>query len=250
MTTVKNIYDFLNSIAPFDTQDEWDNSGFLVGEFRKEVKTAVLSLDPTPSAVEFAKSVNADLLLTHHPVIFSPLESVTEGSPAYELARAGISQISTHTCFDKAENGINDNLAKALRLENPERLDGGNVVVGELSLEMSVDDLADYVSLMLESDKVTFTNTDKPIKKVAVGGGGSGVFIDLAMENADCFVIGEMKYHEMLDAQQQGRAVICAGHYESENEPFLMLKDTLEKMFPDVEFLTFEQKDSIIGIGR
>lgn len=70
MTTVKNIYDYINSIAPFDTQEEWDNSGHLVGDFRAEVKRVVLSLDATKEAVSYCADVNADLLLTHHPVIF------------------------------------------------------------------------------------------------------------------------------------------------------------------------------------
>ena len=69
MTTVKNIYDFINSFAPFDTQEEWDNSGHLVGDFRKEVKRVVLSLDCTKEVVDFADDIDADLILTHHPLI-------------------------------------------------------------------------------------------------------------------------------------------------------------------------------------
>lgn len=248
MTTVKNIYDYLNTIAPFDTQESWDNSGFLIGEFRKQVKTAVLCLDATLEAVEYAKSVNADLLITHHPVIFNGLKELKKGSVAYELVNADIAQISTHTCYDVAENGIADSLATLLELQNKERIADGLITVGELFQEMSVDDLAELAGDKLDSDKVTYTNTDKLIKRVAVSGGAASDFTELAFENADCFILGEMKYHDMLDASQLGRAVICVGHYESEYKPFLMLKSRLEKLFADVEFLVSPEKKNIIGL--
>ena len=111
MTTVKNIYDYINSIAPFDTQEEWDNSGHLVGDFRAEVKRVVLSLDATKEVVSYCDDVNTDLLLTHHPVIFSKLADVKSGSVVYELVKNNIACISAHTNFDKAECGINANLA-------------------------------------------------------------------------------------------------------------------------------------------
>ena len=248
MTTVKNIYDYLNSIAPFDTQEEWDNSGFLIGDFRKEVKCAVLSLDATLDAVNYAKSVNADLLITHHPVIFGGIDCVQKGSAVYELVKNNIAQISTHTCFDKANEGIAKKMAEILLLEDVELIDGGNIAVGNLNCEMSIDDLAELASTLFESDKTTFTNTDKIIKRVATAGGASGDFTTLAFENADCFVLGEMKYHEMLDCAERGEAVLCLGHFESENKPFLKLKDKLEQLFTDVEFLTPPERKYIIGL--
>lgn len=83
MTTVKNIYDYINSIAPFDTQEEWDNAGFLIGEFRKEVKKAVLCLDVTKAVAEYAKDVEADLIISHHPVIFNGIKNVKRKCSIY-----------------------------------------------------------------------------------------------------------------------------------------------------------------------
>lgn len=237
MTTVKNIYDFIDRIAPFDAQEEWDNSGFLIGEFRKEVKRVVMSLDATKSACEFAKGVGADLLITHHPAIFSGVKELKKGDAVYTLIENDIAQISAHTSFDIADDGINFNLAKILGLKNAKRIDDSFIVVGELDSPMSIDDLAEYVSERLDSKSIRFTDTDKLISTIALGGGACEEYTDLACDNADCFITGDMKYHPLLDASEKGQVVIVAGHFETENQPFLMLKERLEQVFTDVEFL-------------
>lgn len=248
MTTVKNIYDYINSVAPFDTQEEWDNSGFLIGDFRKPVKKAVMSLDGTIQAVEFAKSVGADLLLTHHPVIFNSIKNIKKGTAVYELVNSDIALICAHTSFDKAQGGINDNLASILGLKNTRRIADGFVVAGELEEPMSIDDFSAFVADTLESRGFRYTDTEKIIKTVAVGGGACSEFIPDAMDNADCFVTGDLKYHEMLDASQSGFAVISAGHFETENTPFLMFKDKLERIFTDVEFIAAPVENPVLEI--
>ncbi|MCH5315207.1 MAG: Nif3-like dinuclear metal center hexameric protein [Eubacterium sp.] len=236
MTTVKNIYDYINTISPFDTQKEWDNSGFLIGDFRKEVKNAVIALDCSNEVVEYAESVSADLIITHHPVIFRGVKQIKSDSTIYRLINNDIAQISVHTPFDIAEGGINDNLAKLLSLHNIRKIADGDLVAGELEEGMSIDDFAELVADTLGTNGIRYTDTEKLIKTVAVGGGACGEYVEDAMANADCFVTGEAKYHEMLDAQQMGYAVISAGHFETENKPFLMIKETLEKLFVDVNF--------------
>lgn len=245
MTTVKNIYDYINSIAPYDSQEEWDNSGHLVGDFRKEVKKVVMSLDCTKMTVEYAKSINADMVLTHHPVIFSSLNSVKSDTALYNLIENDIACVCAHTNFDKADNGINHNLASLLGLSDITDTSCDFITVGTLENEMSIDDFAHFVSQTLDVQGIRYTDTDKIIKKVAVGGGACSEFIDIALENADCFVTGDLKYHEMLDASENGQAVISAGHFETENLPFLMLKNQLEKIFTDVEFYISPQSNPI-----
>ena len=102
MTTVKNIYDYINSIAPYDTQEEWDNSGHLVGDFRKEVKKAVLALDATKAVCAFSADIGADLVITHHPIIFGGIKSVKSDTAVYSLASSGIAHLCAHTNFDLA----------------------------------------------------------------------------------------------------------------------------------------------------
>jgi dinuclear metal center YbgI/SA1388 family protein len=248
MTTVKNIYDYINSIAPYDTQDEWDNSGHLVGDFRQEVKKVVMALDATKEVCTFAKEIKADLVLTHHPIIFGGIKNVKSNSAVYILANSGISHLCAHTNFDKAVDGINDNLAKILGLNNCHKLDDGFTVVGELEFQMSIDDFAQMVSDRLSVSGIRYTDTDKMIKKVSVCGGAGGEFVQSACSNSDCYVTGDLKYHELLDAQQEGLAVISAGHFETENEPFLMLKEKLEKIFTDVEFVTAPASNPVLSV--
>lgn len=248
MTTVKNIYDYINSIAPFSQQEEWDNSGFLVGEYRKQVNTVVLALDCTREVVEYAKSVNADLLITHHPVIFNTVKSIEKGTVLYELISNDIAVISAHTSYDKAVGGINDTLAELLGIDNTVTLPNGYLVVGDLKREMSIDDFAQFVSDTLDCHGLRYTDTDKLIKRVCVAGGACSEFMQDAMDNADCFVTGDLKYHEMLDASEKGFAVISAGHFETENVPFLKIKERLERIFTDVEFLTAPVTNSVLGL--
>ena len=110
---------------------------------------------------------------------------------------------------------------------------------------MSMDDFAQYVSECLDCNGIRYTDTDTLIKKVAVGGGACGEFMFEACENSDCFVTGDLKYHDMLDASEQGFAVVSAGHFETENKPFLSLYDALSKMFSDVEFVLSEQENAV-----
>lgn len=248
MTTVKNIYDFINSVAPYDTQEEWDNSGHLVGDFRKEVKTVVMSLDATKAVVEFAKDINADLIFTHHPMIFGGIKELKSDSVIYEMAKNDIAGLCAHTNFDRAKEGINFNLANMLELGDITQVCDDFIFVGTLESPMSMDDFAEYVGTKLDVAGIRYTDTDKTISKVAVGGGACSEFMYNALEYADCFVTGDLKYHEMLDASEQGLAVISAGHFETENQPFLMLKDKLEKIFTDVEFVVAPRENPIKSI--
>ena len=210
MTLVKDIYNYINSIAPYNEMEEWDNSGFILGDEEKTVSTVVMALDGTKAAADYAKSVEADLLLTHHPIIFNPVKKIVKGTAVYELINNDIATMCAHTSYDKAAGGINDSLAKLLDLKNTKKLENGYVVVGELEREMSIDDFA-----------------------VLVG---------------DCFVTSDLKYHEMLDASESGFAVINAGHFETENVPFLMLKEKLEKEFEEVEFIVAPVSNPVLEI--
>lgn len=245
MTTVKNIYDYINSVAPFDTMEQWDNSGFLVGDFRKEVKKAVVTLDVTKSVAEYAKSIGADLIISHHPIIFSGVKSVKKGSALYTAVNNDIAVVSAHTNFDIAENGINTNLCKILGLSDVQQIENSFIAYGNLDFEMSIDDFAQFVSDTLDVSGIRYTDTEMPINTVAVGGGACEEFAELALNYADCFLTGDMKYHQMLDFAEQNKAVISAGHFETEAPAFKMFMEDLKKVFTDVEFIWGNQQNPV-----
>ncbi len=245
MPTVKDIYDYINTLAPFETQEEWDNSGLLIGAFDSRVKKAVLSLDATMDVCTFAADLGADLIVSHHPIIFSPLSALPKESAAYICAGNNVSVVSVHTNFDKAQEGINANLCKILGLRDAAPVENSFIYKGSLESEMSIDDFAQLVADRLCVSGIRYTDTDKPIKTVAVGGGACEEYIEDSMKVADCFLTGDMKYHPMLDAAEKGFAVISAGHFETENEAFLMLLEKLQAQFPDVEFIRAEQPNPI-----
>lgn len=248
MTTVKNIYDYINSIAPFEKQESWDNSGFLIGEFRKEVKKVMLTLDVTKEMANLASDMNCDLILSHHPIIFGGIKNVKKGSAVYTCINNDIAVISAHTSFDIAQDGINDNLCARLGLTNVKKIPDSFINVGELSEEMSIDDFVEFVNETLNVSGLRYTDTEKLIKTVAVGGGACEEFVPLAKECADCFLTGDMKYHKMLDCAEDGFPVISAGHFETESESFHMLLNKLERVFPDIEFVWGNQKNPILAV--
>ena len=250
MTTVKNIYDYINSIAPYSSQEEWDNSGHLIGDFRKQVNKVVMSLDCTKETVDYAVSVGADLVLSHHPVIFSGLKNIKNGTAVYKLVNNDIAFICAHTNFDKSSVGISQKLAEMLELEKKTTICDDSVVVGELVNEMSVDDFALFVSQKLDVQGIRYTQSDKLIKRVSVCGGAGSEFMFDALTQSDCYVTGDLDYLEMLDASEENYAVISAGHFETENLPFLSLKNRLEQIFTDVEFYISPQTNPIKTISE
>lgn len=248
MTTVKDISNYINSFAPNDSMEEWDNCGILIGNENQVVKTCVLALDATKAVVDYAISVNAQLIITHHPVVFSGLRQVLSGTVIHTLVEKKISVISTHTPYDKSDSGINYALAKFLGLNNLKKADNDFLVIGELDAVMSVDDFAQFVSDTLLVSGLRYTDTQKEIKTVAVCGGSGDDFMRDAKESADCYITGEARYHALLEAAEDDFAVICAGHFETENFAFLEIEKKLKDTFANVAFEIAEQKNPVLAV--
>ncbi len=248
MITVKDIYNYIDSVAPFETQEEWDNAGLITGSPDSAVTKAVMSLDVTKDAVQKAVQCGAQLILSHHPLIFNAVKRLYSDTALYRCAQNGISVISAHTNFDRAENGINTNLCKILELENITPVEGTFIVTADLKREMTAPAFARFVSEKLDVSGLRYTNSDKVIRKVAVGGGACDEYLPQAMKYADCFVTGDTKYHMMLDAAENNFCLIGAGHFETESMAFLMLKDKLTESFPGVEFISADQKNPVLAV--
>lgn len=237
---VKDIFDFLNERAPFDTCEEWDNVGLLVGSGRLPATRVLVALDATDGALEAAKAIGADLIVTHHPVIFAPLKRLTADSIPYRLAAAGIDLIAAHTNLDKAEGGVNDTLAARLGLADVTVAADEYTRIGTLTEPMSARDFAAHVAGVLDTP-VRYSG-DKEVRTVAVCGGSGGDFMLRCIGAADAYVTGEVHHHEWLAAAGHVN-VIEAGHYATEVPVVDTLCTWLTEAFPDLTVIPYRDGD-------
>lgn len=248
MPTVKEIYEYINSFAPYETQEPWDNSGLLLGDPEKQVSVAAVALDATLQTVEAAKNAGAQLLLTHHPVIFSPLKKITAGSVIYELLTNSVSAVCTHTCWDSAAGGVNDVLAQALGLKNIRPLESTETKVpmmriGEVE-PMTGSELAETVKEKLGCH-LRIADAGKTIRTVAVCGGSASSLVYDTIGKADAFITGDLSHHVFIDAAQSGMTVIAAGHFETEVISMAPFAKLLSARFPSVQFITLSQDNPV-----
>lgn len=246
MASVTEIYNYLDKKYPYRFQESYDNSGIMVNCGR-EINKVVVSLDITNAVINYASSIEADLILSHHPVIFNPIKRVEYNTPVFNLISNGISAISAHTNFDIAEGGVNDALASKLGLQNitpvfkvSEHMNNGmphgNYIcrAGELCTEMLPFDFANYVSeKLIGRHGMEYVDGGKPVKRVAVGGGACGEYtFECGRYGIDAFVTGEAKHHEMIYAAENGITLIAAGHYATEQVALETLAAALQEGFP------------------
>ncbi len=220
--TVKNVYEALQSIAPFETQMGFDNAGLLIGSNSQSVTKVGVVLDVTPSVIADAIEQGVDCIVSHHPIIFSALKSIPEPSVVYRAIRNDIAVISAHTNLDAAIGGVNDILTSKLKLIDvvPLGLSHESIPpmgrIGNLPKAMTDREFAVFVNEVLQT-RVKYVPTNKSIERVAVCGGAGADFFDAAMvAGAQALVTAEVKHHVFLAAKEADFMLIDAGHYETE----------------------------------
>ncbi len=242
MTTIKDILNFTESFAPLCTAADFDNCGLLVGDSEQVVTKALVALDITKEVVNEAKEVGAQLIISHHPVIFNPIKALCADSIPYMLAESNISALCLHTNLDIAENcGVNVCLAEALKLSDCKLYAEEFVLTGKLLRAMSAKEFALYVKECLNAPCVAYTPSERVIETVAMCSGAGGDFYPLAkVKGADVFLTGEAKHHEYLDAAATDIPLVTAGHFHTEDVVVTPLRDKLSAEFSDVEFVKSE----------
>ena len=266
MARVKDIYEYINTVAPFATQLDFDNAGLLVGRWDAEVTRVLAALDVTKAVIAEAVDVGAQLIVAHHPVMFQPLKSVTDGDTTGEkvllLAEHGIAAICAHTNLDAAQGGVNDLLARRLELceIGPLHQDGvdgqgrpygiGRIGVRKTRDRMDAADFARKVKEWLHAADVRCMDAGKPVCRVAVGGGSCGSMLaDVLAAGCDTFVTADVKYDVFLEAKELGINLLDAGHFATENVVVEPLARGLQAAFPQLEVqVSRVHKEVFVGI--
>ena len=248
MATVNDILQYLETLAPRYMKMDWDNVGLLCGSRATPVTKILVALDPFEGVCAEAAAWGAELIVTHHPLIFRPLPSITDetsiGRSILTLCRHGISAINAHTNLDCAPGGVNDVLAAKLGLENvelirPEGTDSEGRPYGLLRrgdvAEMPLDAFLSRVKENLGCRGLRYVNSGKPVRKVAVGGGACADGMGEAISaGCDTFVTSDVKYNQFWDARDLGLNLIDAGHFYTENPVVAVLAEKIAAAFPDV----------------
>ncbi|MBQ7975627.1 MAG: Nif3-like dinuclear metal center hexameric protein, partial [Clostridia bacterium] len=216
-----DIIERLEKEFPLELAYEWDNVGLLVGDRDREVKTVVTCLDVTEDVIEFAKNADAELIISHHPVLFTPINRINGdtkiGKLLMDVIENKIAIYSAHTNCDKAENGINARLAQMFGLKDVELLEeDGLGRIGNLDKPVPFCEFAKSVEDTLNI-KVRFCGgTKTTVKRVAICSGSGADVIPSAIEKgADVLITGDTKYHQMLDSKDDIN-IIDAGHFGTE----------------------------------
>ena len=249
MTTVQQIYEEMQRIAPLALAESWDNPGLLV-DCGGEVSRVLVTLDITPEVVEEAARKGCGLIVSHHPVIFSPLKKLTPRDVSFQLVQKGISAICMHTNLDAAEGGVNDVLADLFGIRQRTAFADGCGRVGDID-PITVPELAALAQRKLAAlcnapdtgtaVQVKFADTGKPVHRLAViSGAGGSLFAEAIAEGADCLLTGEANHHHAIDAKRLGLSLIAAGHYATEFPVTAAVAEKLRTAFPELEILVSE----------
>lgn len=238
---VKELLAAVDALAPFALTMDFDNTGLLVGDGNAEVTGVVLALDCSDDIMEKAKELGANLIISHHPVIFSGMKRLCADSVVYQLIRNNMHVISAHTNLDIAEGGVNDCLCKALGLQEISGLTATDEEhflgrVGLLPAKLSAEELAAVVKGELNT-VIRYTDGGKPISKVAVCGGAGDSELESAIAcGADALISGEVKHHIFIEAAHRGFTLLEAGHHHTEAVVLAPLCEKLQAQFPQIPF--------------
>ena len=250
MPTVQDVLQTIDAFAPFSSQCEWDNSGLLLGDANKEVRTVGFALDLTRQTLQAAAEEKVDLLVTHHPVIFRPRRNLLAGDPLYELVRSDTAVICVHTPWDCADGGVNDMLCALLDLQNVRKeqtpdTPAAMLRLGTLPQAMTPSAFACFAAKKLGA-AVRLASCGKPIQTVAVCGGAAMEFCEPArLAGADVFLTGDAKHHELLDAVESGISVAAAGHFETERLSVDGLRAKVQTAFPALKCVLLPEENPV-----
>ncbi|MGC3970095.1 MAG: Nif3-like dinuclear metal center hexameric protein [Pirellulales bacterium] len=247
MTTVAEAAALLESWFPRALAAEWDNVGLLLGDAAGPAERIMTCLSLTRDVVDEAVAERAQLVVTHHPLPFRALKSITtvgfDGSRLWRLATAGVAVYSPHTAFDSAARGINQRFSELLNLKNVRPLAPiagatdpqiGIGRMGELAAPTKLDDLARLAKRGLNAGEATFVgDASRAVRHVGIACGSAGDLMKQAVKlGCDAFITGEANFHTALEAEAAEIGLVLVGHFASEHFAMVQLADDLQKALP------------------
>lgn len=247
MENIRDIIATIEEIAPLSLQEEWDNSGWQVGPLTNEATAALLCVDVTPAVLDEAIEKGCNLILSHHPLLFSGVKSINPDDVTsgiiIKAIRHGISIYSSHTAMDRSAFGVSAKMCEKLNLKNCTFLDnpGGDAglgMIGECDREYSEEEFLQKTKEAFGCKSIRYSELcGKRVRKVALCGGSGASFIDDAIKlGADIYITADVKYHNYFTAL--GKMVVAdIGHYESEQFIKEIFFYTISKKFPKFALL-------------
>ncbi len=218
--TVQTIYELIDDIAPFDSQEGFDNAGLLVGNRNQPVQRVLLALDVTASVIDEAKRLQAQLIVTHHPVMFRGTKSLLnedyEGGVISHLICSDLALISAHTNLDQSSLGAGLLIADMLGMTELLQADH-YVVVGLLPEPATAEKIGRRIAGALGGSIRVFGENDKLITRLGIAGGAYDEgYLTARAHGADAFLTGEVRHHNALAAAESGFVLYDGGHYQTE----------------------------------
>lgn len=250
MIKVKDIYNKINSIAPFSEQESWDNSGLLIGDMDMPADRIYICLDISNEAVSAANEASAQLMVSHHPVIFSPLKNLSSNNPVWQIVKNNMAAICVHTPLDISSEGINARLYEMLK----EKLSLGKIEdslsgsgfgwIAQSEVEFKADEMADILREAFGCSVVRYCTGSRPIRKIALCSGSGGSFLSGIIEqNCDALITGDIKHDQWYTAKNAGISLFDCGHYHTERIAVELLAEKLKAAFPDAEIIREKSED-------
>ena len=240
---IKSITSYLESIAPLFLQEEYDNSGLIIGNADDEVQGALICIDCTEAVVEEAIQKKCNLIIAHHPIVLSGLKKISGRNYIERVVLKAIQNniviYAIHTNLDNVYQGVNKRICDKLGLSNCKFLlpkehqaAAGSGMIGILPKPMSEMDFLNKVKGVMKAGSIRYTGLlGKKVKKVAVCGGSGSFLLNAAIEaKADIFITADFKYHQFFDADNK-IVVADIGHYESEQFTKELIHDLLKRKF-------------------
>lgn len=255
-----DIFEYLKGLYPIELAMDWDNSGFLLGRGDKEVKTILVVLDITNDVLDYAIEKKIDLIISHHPIIFSSVKRITGdtllGNYILRILENNISVISMHTNFDIANGGMADIAEQKLLLSNTKPLEVTATIegkelgvgkIGDLKKAVSFDELLNLIKETFDLKNLTVfgrENIKGKIKRIAISPGSGRGMYKYALGEADVLITGDITHHEGLDAANEGMCIIDATHYGLEHVFIERISNDLKK-YSEINVLEFRNTNPV-----